>query len=1171
PADGASTVECLVDAVAPTTPVVVDNCGNNIVPTLVSTVDSPDPLTCEGTRTYTYEYADCAGNTTNWAYVYTIDVTTAPVVPADGAATVECLVDAVAPTTPVVVDVCGNNITPTLVSTVDSPDPLTCEGTRTYTYQYEDCAGNTINWAFVYTIDITTSPIVPADGASTVDCVIDAVAPTTPVISDVCGNNISAVLESVVDSPDPLICAGTRTYNYSYTDCSGNVEYWSYIYTISDPIITVTCPPDQSFNAIPGDNYTIPELVATDNCSGGFIVDWTITGATNRTGTGTDASGFFAVGISIINWEVTDACGNIYTCNTQVEILMPLVECPDPIAVCYDAGLQLLSGTGEDPEGGVFTGDGVVINAGQYYFDPSSPSAGVGTHPIVYTWTNPSGYEGTCTFDATVYALPEFNATVSQHPLCYNSADGIIDISITDGLPTYNIDWGTGSSSTALATTQLNNLEYGVYNIIITDANACSSQNTIELINPSELVVTANAEEIMCNGETADVIVAATGGTPIYTGTGTFAEIAGTYTYTVTDLNGCSADATVTLGQPDAMIVVANTTNALCFGLNGSSVVTVNSGGTAPHFIEWQDGSSQFTNNNIPVETTFGYTITDYNGCTYESSVFATQPDQLEATLSTVGVSCFNGEDGMASVSNVTGGTYPYFYEWNTGSYNSSISGLTAGTYYVTVRDANSCEIYESITVEQPAVLQVYLTATPAQCGGNGGSAIASVIGGTPLYSYSWSNSMAGNNITNVPPCTYTVSVTDNNNCVATQDVLINISGNIDASITTIQEVSCPGDSDGMIEATSSNGVAPLEYNWTTGETSSILTDLNPGTYVVMINDNWGCSGSASTTLVTPQSMTLNASITNTVCYGDSNGAIYLNVIGGYGPYNLAWSNAVSSDSLINLTAGDYIVTVTDSHYCTTTETYTVAQPDELILTYQVNNISCYGDLDGTVAMNATGGTTPYIFSFFTGEDYIEGATMSGIPAGSYGLLVEDYNGCSDNAEIMILEPAELTAYYTAYDPSCIGNNDGYIEIKVLGCTSPYLYGWNENYIDLPIISGLTQGDYEVMVMDSNNCVYTFNTIQLTDTDVDCIKIPNAFTPNGDGPNDTWIIENIELFPGAYMYVYNRWGQELWVGRPGDEWDGKYQGKFVPSGTYLYVINLYDGTPPYTGTVTVVY
>ena len=140
-----------------------------------------------------------------------------------------------------------------------------------------------------------------------------------------------------------------------------------------------------------------------------------------------------------------------------------------------------------------------------------------------------------------------------------------------------------------------------------------------------------------------------------------------------------------------------------------------------------------------------------------------------------------------------------------------------------------------------------------------------------------------------------------------------------------------------------------------------------------------------------------------------------------------------------------------------------------------------------------------------------------------------------------------------------------------MGGTAPYYFAWEQNLIDIPMISGLIQGTYNITVMDANDCRYVFNPLVLTDVDVDCITIPNAFTPNGDGINDTWVIENIHLFPGAYLYVYNRWGQELWVGRPGDEWDGRYNNKFVPAGTYLYILNLYNGTPPYTGTVTIVY
>ena len=232
PANGSATVECLTDAVAPTLPVVIDACGTNIPATFVSMIDTPDPLSCEGTRVYTYSYSDCAGNISLWTYTYTIDLTTVPVVPANGSSTVECLAAAVAPTTPIVNDQCGNAITPVLESMIDSPDPLACEGTRVYTYSYTDCSGLVSYWTYTYTIDLTTVPVVPANGSSTVECLAAAVAPTTPIVNDQCGNAITPVLESMIDSPDPLACEGTRVYSYSYTDCSGLVSYWTYTYTI---------------------------------------------------------------------------------------------------------------------------------------------------------------------------------------------------------------------------------------------------------------------------------------------------------------------------------------------------------------------------------------------------------------------------------------------------------------------------------------------------------------------------------------------------------------------------------------------------------------------------------------------------------------------------------------------------------------------------------------------------------------------------------------------------------------------------------------------------------------------------------------------------------------------------------------------------------------------------
>ncbi|WP_206285914.1 HYR-like domain-containing protein, partial [Yeosuana marina] len=171
PANGLETVSNLADAVEPTPPTVTDNCGNTMVPVLSDTSTTPD---CQGSKIYTFTYTDCAGNSADWTYTYTIIL--APfTVPADGASTVNCIADATETfTLPTIQDVNGNILTPSAAVITDTPDPLTCEGTRTYTYTYTDCAGNSDDWSYVYTIDTPAFTITDPDGASTVNCIADA-------------------------------------------------------------------------------------------------------------------------------------------------------------------------------------------------------------------------------------------------------------------------------------------------------------------------------------------------------------------------------------------------------------------------------------------------------------------------------------------------------------------------------------------------------------------------------------------------------------------------------------------------------------------------------------------------------------------------------------------------------------------------------------------------------------------------------------------------------------------------------------------------------------------------------------------------------------------------------------------------------------------------------------
>ncbi|MDD3685897.1 MAG: gliding motility-associated C-terminal domain-containing protein, partial [Bacteroidales bacterium] len=500
-----------------------------------------------------------------------------------------------------------------------------------------------------------------------------------------------------------------------------------------------------------------------------------------------------------------------------------------------------------------------------------------------------------------------------------------------------------------------------------------------------------------------------------------------------------------------------------------------------------------------------------------------------------------------------------------------AISGLVAGSYIVTVEDGHECTAIATVQIIEPSAIQLFVSTNPATCGGLGGSAIASVMGGTPMYQYAWSSGGASNNIQNIAPGDYTLLVTDANSCTISQTVYVDHVGNINASINVLNQISCPGESDGIIQAFSSNGYAPFYFDWSNDSTTSMLTDLPMGAYQVMITDNWGCIGTASVVLVEPMPIVITGTVQNVRCYEESNGRVDIDVTGGTEPFIYIWSYPSVTDSLVNVPAGNYTVTVYDQGGCRMIDTFNVAQPDELVLNDMVNNISCFGNNDGAIMMSATGGNSQYQYTMYAGDAVLSGASHYPLPAGAYYLAVRDNLGCSDSTSVIISEPAPLDASYYYSNPSCIGNSDGYVEINVSGGTAPYLFGWDEYVIDIPLISGLIEGSYDIMITDANGCQFDFSTIILTDVDIDCLIIPNAFTPNGDGPNDTWVIENLDLFPGAYVYVYNRWGQELYTGRPGDEWDGQYNGKFVPAGTYLYVIELYNGTKPYTGTVTVVY
>ncbi|PWH81912.1 hypothetical protein DIS18_11620, partial [Algibacter marinivivus] len=296
PTNDGSTVECIADATQPTAPVVTDVCGNAITPVIT---ENTDP-TCEGDKIYTFTYTDCAGNESVYVYTYTIDVSTAPVVPTNDGSTVECIADATQPTAPVVTDVCGNAITPVIT---ENTDP-TCEGDKIYTFTYTDCAGNESVYVYTYTIDVSTAPVVPTNDGSTVECIADATQPTAPVVTDVCGNAITPV---ITENTDP-VCEGDKIYTFTYTDCAGNISVYNYTYTVKDTTAPVLTLPD-NVTAECSDDLTpisFGEATATDNCDPNPVITF------NDVTTNGNCPGSFTI---TRTWTATDACGNAASAN----------------------------------------------------------------------------------------------------------------------------------------------------------------------------------------------------------------------------------------------------------------------------------------------------------------------------------------------------------------------------------------------------------------------------------------------------------------------------------------------------------------------------------------------------------------------------------------------------------------------------------------------------------------------------------------------------------------------------------------------------------------------------------------------------------------------------------------------------------------------------------------
>ena len=863
----------------------------------------------------------------------------------------------------------------------------------------------------------------------------------------------------------------------------------------------------------PGQSYSIDVNLGTCDVTGGTVdsagifIDWNIDGDFTDPG---EMVGVFGGIQSPTSNTISFIVPNGYYGTTRMRVVSQAQinnsGFPDgPVSSCAVGDFGAL-GTYNQPWYGATEDYSIVIvgvvpatylwNTGDTTNIISNLSAG--TYYCEITDTN-----NCSSTDTIIITEPDLISTIElkTNVSCNGLSDGSITLTISGGTSPYVSNWNAADT---------NNLSVGIYNYTITDNNNCTFSDSINISEPIALTNSYSSININCNGaSTGDIDITPLGGTSPYTfswDNGAITEdltniSAGQYIVSITDANNCVLIDTIIITEPLLLYSSFTQTNVSCYGLNDGSATVNFFGGVTDYILSWDTltytllgGVSVFT---TPIGVPAGiypYMVTDNNGCIIYDTITIIEPSQIVSTPTITNVSCYGLSDGSASVS-ISGGIPTYAEDWGT---NNPLS-LSAGTYNYSITDGNSCIIYDSVTITQPNVLSATSIITNVSCFGIAdGATTVNISGGTTDYILFWdtlSYPLIGGLSTfitpiGVPAGTYPFSITDNNGCSFLDTIIINQPAAI--SVTeTISNVSCNGGHNGMVILSISGGTPGFIQDWGVNNPDSLAL----GTYSYTVTDGNTCTFSDSVTITEPTAITSSISITHLTSCLVASGSLDLTPVGGVSPYTYLWNNNDTTEDISSLSAGNYMVTITDANGCTATNSASISQPSNglalslIASNYNGYNISCYNGNNGTIIINSSGGLGALSFVWSSGDTT---QNLSSLSEGSYSVTMTDSVGCSLTDSIILTEPTQLSSNFTSTDASCFGIADGGAVVNFLGGVTGvsigdtnYILGWAGTplplYLPFPYTifntallpapyNGVPAGIYPYTVTDMNGC-----------------------------------------------------------------------------------------------------
>ena len=852
-----------------------------------------------------------------------------------------------------------------------------------------------------------------------------------------------------------------------------------------------------------------------------------------------------------------------------------------------------------------------------------------GVEPYLFNWSNGSELEDISNLSEGTYSVDIIDNnncnTVNQITLidppaynldleisnyngynvsCHNNDDGWINLDIQGSVPPYTFSWNNGSSSQ-----NLNQLTDGSYSVFIQDANLCETSISAQLIEPSPLVsqlisqTNYNGYDISCfNFNDGEVLAIASGSVLPYTiswnndttlnGFSLTDANAGQQFVEIVDLNGCVKIDSITLIQPSEVslsITSANNFNGYeisCHGATDGQIDLSVIGGVTPYEYIWNTGYALEDPTNLSAGV-YNVFVNDMNACNDSIQITLNEPSPLLQSYllsdyNGYNISCFNTNDGWIDF-DVNGSVPPYSFNWNNGTNQQDNNMLFAGNYSVQIQDLNLCSTSVDISLTQPSSLVSEINSImdyngyDISCNGyNDGAIESSVNGSLPPYSLSWNTGQNTDVLTDLTSGTYTLQITDLNNCILTDFIELTEPLALNTSIQSAfdyngYDISCYNYSDGGVELSINGGIEPYSTLWNNGETLEDLNGLTSGDYSVSILDQNNCPDSNLITLNQPTELVLNFSASdyngyNISCNGLNDGTINALISGSVPPYTYEWSNGLNTQNLYLLSSANYNLEISDLNNCQIADSLFLTEPNDFFVNLSYASDTC-GRGVGSASTSVTPEFNPYSYQWSNGEISSE---VNNLYAGQNSVIVTDIYNCQKLFEFdiddlpnpladFIIEPQKDSLLFR------VNTNLNFIDQSTDSWSFINNWYWdfgdgNYNNTQNATHSYSSIQDFTVTLRIENihQCMDTIKkTIRVGNF---MIHFPNTFSPQGDLINDKFISKGIGI-KDFEMTIYSRWGEPIHVTKDMNiGWDGTYQSTGVKcqQGVYVYDVIIRD-------------